>query len=66
MPNVNLAPCQHGKPVSMTRTENGEGHWTIWNDCCESAIDWNWSRLARGWNKERKLMSKKTAGGTTP
>lgn len=55
MPNVKLEPCRHGQPVTMQRTEDGEGdHWFISNDCCESVIDWKWSRLARAWNAERR------------
>lgn len=50
MPNVRLNPCKHGKPATMERTENGEGHWIIFTDCCESGIDWKWDRLARMWN----------------
>ena len=52
MPNVKLKPCKHGEPVTMRRTD---GHWIIANDCCESCIDWNWSRLARAWNAKPAL-----------
>jgi len=55
MPNVRLAPCKHGNPVTMQRTENGDGdHWAVANDCCESVIDWSWHRLARKWNAEKE------------
>lgn len=64
MPNVKLANCQHDKPVTMTRTENGEGHWLISSDCCESVIDWNWPRLARSWNNSRNVCGPVTHEGT--
>ncbi len=59
MPNVKLRPCSHGLPVEMKKLDSG--HWIITNDCCESAIDWNWSRLARSWNIDN--FAKEPASG---